>query len=283
MNARLVLALTLAIASIAAAAVFIREAAPTPPLTIAALRLLLAGALVTVPLWRRVRAIPPTRALIGGVLYAVHFGTWIASLWLTSLAASTTLVTASPLFLAAHGAVTGTDPPPPALWAALLVALAGVAFIALGASSGHVGTAPLLGNLLALTGALAMAAWLLLCRRLGPTLDAPAFGAAAALVAGILLAALVLATGGSLAPASATSWAWIALAALVPQVVGHTLMTWSLRHTTPTVVGLMTLGEPVVTTALGAWLYGEIPGSAVLLGCGLTLVAVVATLRVRRG
>ncbi len=257
---------------------FIREAAPTPPLSIAALRLLLAGGVLSAVLAHRVRRLPPGPVLLGGALYAVHFGTWIASLWLTSLAASTTLVTASPLFLALHGAFTGRDRPDVRLWIALAFAMAGAGAIALGGAPGVPAAIPWLGNTLATVGAVAMAGWLLLCRRLGPELDAPAFSAAAALVGGLGLAALALARGDSLLPVSVESFAWIALAALVPQLLGHTLITWSLRYTTPTVVGLLTLGEPVVTTFLGAWLYGEAPGSLVLGGCALTLAGVVWTL-----
>jgi len=79
-------------------------------------------------------------------------------------------------------------------------------------------------------------------------------------------------------PASAEAFGFIALAALVPQLVGHNLLTWSVRYTTPTVVGTASLGEPVGAALLGwAWL-GEPVSLTVGLGCALTLVSVFLAL-----
>ena len=281
----LVPALVTAILAIACAAIFLREAAPTPPLVIAGLRLVLAGFL----LWGIARARPgsgvaPGReSLLAGVLYAVHFGTWIASLWLTTLAASTTLVTASPVFLAIHGLWTGRDRPSPGLLGCLALATGGVALIAVGTDASATAPNPALGNALAVVGAIAMAGYLLLTRRLGERLDVTRFGMRATLSGGAILLGGAGLLGQLPVPASLSSLGWIALAAAVPQVLGHSLLTWAMKVTTPTVVGLATLGEPVVTTALGFWLYAERPGPWVLAGCALTLVAVVATLRVSRG
>ena len=84
-------------------------------------------------------------------------------------------------------------------------------------------------------------------------------------------------------PIEVASWeslGWIALAALVPQLIGHTLMTWSLRYTKPTAVGVATVSEPVASTALGwAWL-GEAVGPVAAVGCSITLFGVlIAALR----
>ena len=290
----LVPALVVALLSIAAAAVFIREAAPTPPLVIAGWRLVLAGlAYTALAAVLRVTSGPEPRsraaspafmtvaAIAAGLCYAVHFGAWISSLWLTTLAASTTLVTASPLILALHGSITGRDRPSRTLWMALTIAAAGVAFIAMGGDASDTAPAPVLGNALALLGAAAMAVYLLLTRRLSDRIALTRFSAVATLAGGAMLLALALALGQSLVPMTSASLGWIAVSALVPQLLGHTLITWSMQHTTPTTVGLVTLGEPVVTTTLGMWLYGEVPSSSVLVGCALTLVAVVVTLRGR--
>ena len=67
---------------------------------------------------------------------------------------------------------------------------------------------------------------------------------------------------------------YVLLAALIPQLVGHSLLTWVLRHTRPTVVGIATVGEPVGATLLG-WLWlGETVGPDVLAGCAIVVSAV---------
>ena len=64
------------------------------------------------------------------------------------------------------------------------------------------------------------------------------------------------------------------LAALFPQLVGHGLVTWSLRHARPTVVGIATLAEPVGASLLAFALLGEKVGGLTLVGCVITIAGV---------
>ena len=81
--------------------------------------------------------------------------------------------------------------------------------------------------------------------------------------------------------AGPTSWGYLALAALVPQLIGHNVMTWCLRHVTPTTVGVATLAEPVGATLLGVWLLGERVAPMVYVGCAVTLATVALALTER--
>lgn len=280
---RIGLALGVAIVAISFAAIFIRKAAPTHPLLIAAFRLSFASLLFCVPVfraWRRGK-LPPRvlkLAALGGLLYAVHFGAWIASLSLTTVASSVTLVTATPIFLGIVAWFTGKDRPEPRLW--FSIGLACVGLVVLGWSDLGVSSQALVGDGLALLGSFAIALYMLMVREEGTSLDVVAFsGVAVAVGAATLLITAVIA-GIPLRVASSASLGWIFLAALVPQLVGHTLMTWSLRHTKPTAVGVATVSEPVASTALGwAWL-GEAVGPLTFVGCAITLCGVlVAALR----
>jgi drug/metabolite transporter (DMT)-like permease len=62
-----------------------------------------------------------------GVALAFHFGTWITSLLYTTVAVSTLLVSTSPAFTALYDALILKKPTPLSFWAALLVAVGGVA------------------------------------------------------------------------------------------------------------------------------------------------------------
>lgn len=275
------LALFVAAAAISFAAIFFRRAAPTHPLIIAGARLSIAALALSVPTVRAWRAgrLPPRvvrRALIAGVLYGIHFGTWVSSLTMTSVASSVTLVTATPLLLAIVALITGRDHPERRHWISIGLALIGLSII--GWADLSLSGEALLGDGLAIAGAAAMAAYLLLVRALGKDLDVFAFSGLACAVgsATLLIAAIVL--GVPIEVASSESLLWIALAALVPQLVGHSLLTWSLRHATPTAVGIATVGEPVGATFL-AWVWlRETPTALVLIGCAITLVAVFIAL-----
>lgn len=308
-------ALAGAATAISFAAIFFRLAAPTHPLVAAGVRLVIAAALLA-PLTIRARrrgALPGPvlrAAVAAGLLYGVHFGAWVASLGLTSVAASVTIVTATPLLLAAAALVTGRDRPDRSLWGALALGVGGVAII--GGSHAGGGDA-LAGDALAGLGAAAMAGYLLLVRRLSHAVEpapvsrhlqaaaasprAPShrsgmegarglevlpFAGVATAVGGCALLATAGALGISPIPPSASAAGWLLAAALVPQLIGHTLLTWALRWATPTAVGISTLGEPVGATLLGwAWL-AEIPAPVVLLGCAVTLSGVVLAARAGR-
>jgi len=282
---RVPLALGAAIVSISFAAIFFRLASPTHPLVVAGTRLAIASAVLAVPAFRGWRAgrLPPRvlgRGVLCGLLYGLHFGTWVTSLEMTSVASSVTLVTATPLLLALMSFATGRDHPRGRHWLSIALALVGLTLI--GWADLSLSTEALLGDGLAFAGAAAMALYLLLARGLGEDLDVLAFSGVATTVgaASLLIAALV--AGVPIELASTESLVWIALAALVPQLVGHNLLTWALRHATPTAVGIATVGEPVGATFL-AWIWLDEPlGPVVATGCAITLGAVLLSLRARR-
>ncbi|MEM1413506.1 MAG: DMT family transporter, partial [Myxococcota bacterium] len=264
------------VTAISFAAIFFRETAPTSPLVAAGWRLVLA-ALLLAPLSLRAYRAGTLRgrllrdAALGGVFYALHFGAWVSSLHLTSVAASVTLVTATPVLLAGIAALTGRDRATGRQLIAIALATAGALLI----GGGDLGTeGALTGDALALFGAAAMAGYLLVVRRHGGRLPPLAFGGVACAVGGALLLGAALVTGTGLAPASERATTFIVLSALVPQIVGHGSLTWALRRLSPTAVGLATAGEPV-GAALLAWAFlSELPRPTTLVGCAIILGAV---------
>lgn len=276
------LAVLAGVTAISFAAILFKLAQPTHPLIAAATRLGI-SALLLAPLtlrgWRRgsLRGRIGRDAVLAGFLYALHFGAWVASLELISVAASVTLVTATPVFLALVALATGTDRPTARHGVSIAIALVGVALIARASP----GAGAWSGNGLALLGAFAMGLFLLVARRHGESLDAWAFIGVACAVATVVLLLLALVTGVPL-ELGPDALLPLLMAALVPQLIGHGCLTWSLRHLKPTTVGLATVAEPVGSTLL-AWLWlHEIPGGATLVGCAFVLVAVVLTLRGER-
>jgi len=274
-------ALLVAVVAISFAAIFFRLAAPTHPLVAAGLRLAVAAAILSP--WtvrtlhcRRLPAKTIRLAVLAGLLYGVHFGAWVASLNLTTIAASVTLVTTNPLILAAIGTLTGRDRPHRRLWFALVLAVIGLLLI--GGADWRLGSRALLGDALALLGALAMSGYLLVGRSLGERLDVWSFSGIATAVGAIVL----LGSAGTLGIAPlATSWrafGFLVLAAILPQLIGHTLLTWTLRHAQPSVVAMAVVGEPVGATFLGWLLLGESVTGFIATGCFLTLAAVLAAI-----
>lgn len=278
------LALLTAVVAVSFAAIFFRQAQPTHPLVAAGLRLAFACAMLAVPAARSIVRRRPGKRLVGhavaaGVLYAVHFGAWVASLGMTTVAASVTLVTTTPLLLAATGLIVGRDRPTRGLWVALLGAAVGVLLI--GSVDFGAGAHALMGEGLALLGAAAIAAYLALARRVGAAMNLWLFTCIATGVGALALLTTAAASGIAIRAASGEALMYLLLAAAVPQLIGHTLLTWALRHTTPSVVAMAVVGEPVGATML-AWVWlGETIGPIVVVGCAITLGSILLAIRTR--
>jgi drug/metabolite transporter (DMT)-like permease len=276
-------ALLAAVCAISFAAIFFRKTQPTHPLVAAGLRLAIAAALLSpwvARAYRRGRVTGRVLRLGGlaGVLYGVHFGAWVTSLTMTSVVSSVTLVTATPLFLGIASLITGRDRPGPRHWIAILGGLAGLSIISQHDLAVSVDT--LLGDALALLGAAAMALYLLVSRRLGEALEPLSFTGIAAGTGSVLLLGTAVLQGLPVTAASSEALGYIVLAALVPQLIGHTLLTWSVGHVRPTVVGMAAVGEPVGAAALAAFWPGieESISPVIGLGCAVTLASVLLAL-----
>lgn len=281
------LVLGIALLAVSHGAIFARLA-DAAPLAIAAWRLGLA-CLVVLPLavtaarTYRLSARPVALAAGAGALLALHFATWITSLEYTSIARSVLLVSTAPIWVAVIQYLTGRGVPARATVFALGCAMAGAAIVS---SGGSIGDAGLQGDWLAVTGAIAMAGYLLLSREAQVALPFRAYLGIAYGSAALLLWLAVLVTRTPAAGFDATTWWALAGMALVSQVIGHSGYNWSLRHLSPLFVAIALIGEPVLASCLGWWLLGEEldwrtgAGGALILA-GIALSARAA--RERRG
>ena len=131
-----------------------------------------------------------------GVCLALHFATWIASLSYTSIASSVLLVNTAPLFAIALSRLFLHEKPPPLVLAATPLALLGAALIAYGDWTGSPGS--LKGNLLALAGAVTVAAYQVVGRGLRDSLPLEAYVLGVWVSAALVLAVLARSSGAPL-------------------------------------------------------------------------------------
>ncbi len=273
--------LALAVFSVGAAAVLIRLAA-APALTTAFVRLAVGGGVLALGAAVRCRSQTSTlsvaslpRLVTAGGLLALHFALWIASLSFTTVAASVVLVCLQPVFVALLARALLNEVVGRRVAAGIAIALTGAAVIATAGADGTPaagGPSMLVGNLLALLGAIAIALYVLVLRsQRGDVVLSSAIVTVTAALA-LLPACLIL--GEPLWPATTSQVGWLVALALGPQVVGHTALNAALQRLPAAMVSGSILGEPVIASAL-AWLcLGERPSAATLLGGAITLVGV---------
>lgn len=258
-------------------------------LVLAASRLTLA-AIALLPTWRTISPSPPGLTAIGfavgaGVALALHFATWITSLSYTSIAASTALVTTNPVWVALLSWLWFGEKPSRLTLLGTGIALSGGILIGMGGvETTHSGTNPLLGDGLALAGSWAASLYFLLGReaqRHGFSVGH--YATVAYSVAAIALLPLPLLMGTSYTGYPALAYGYMVLMALLPQLVGHTSLNWSVRWLSPTIVTLAILFEPVASSLLGYLIFAEVPGLPVLVGAAVLLAGVaIAVIPINR-
>jgi len=268
-------ALMLAVMAVSTAAPLVHAAAPAPAMTVAALRISLAALLLTLGsgadlgAWRHLAARQRGAIALAGTFLAAHFGVWISSLYLTSTAASVALVATQPVFAALFGRIF--------LGETILVrevggiAVAGLGCVVLAGGDLGVGDA-LFGDVLAILGAAFAAAYLVVGRRLRAALALRAYLAYVNLIASVLLLGAAALMDAPLAGLPWSAYAAIAACAVVPSLLGHTLLNWSVRRVAAHVVALAILGEPVGASLIQWAVHGEAPPGHAILG-GAVIVA----------
>jgi len=277
----LALGLGTAVAAISSAALLILVAAPLPPAVIAGGRVAITGVVLAAlggRAWRHVRlgTMGPgvaLRMILASGLLALHFGTWVASLSLTTVPRSVALVATQPLFAGLMGRWVG-DRAPWSLWIGAGLAVVGTGIMV--SDEGSLAGSLRLGDGLAVVAAAAASGYLLVGRSvrervpLRPYLSLVHIGAALWLLGWM---ALSVRTPW---PAGATSSDLLAVIylGLVPGVLGHGLLNWAVRHLPVHVVTLAILLEPVGAMALTALVLDQGIRPFEALGAGVLLLGV---------
>lgn len=222
-------------------------------------------------------------ALGAGVLLALHFWSWNSSVGLTTVAASVVLVNLQPAIVAIASAVWLRETPGRRQSLGIAVAILGAFVVAapdlFAPHAAGAARNPLLGDALAVVGAVTAALYYAAGRRLRQTLDLWAYVGLVYGACFVTLLAISLARGVALGGQPPREVAIFAALAVGPMLLGHTGMNWALRFLPAYVVNLTVLGEPVGATALAALIpgIGERPTVATLAGGALILGGVLAT------
>ncbi len=285
----------LGILAVSTASILIRFAqGSAPSITIAAFRLGLA-ALILLPYtvikhgqelrsltWSDLKFV-----LLAGLILAVHFGFWITSLEFTSVASSVVLVTTTPLWVSLLAPVFLGEKTPGIVFAGMGIALLGGVIIAgidvcvwqIGGFScqvtaGSPGGQTLLGDLLALFGAVAAASYLMIGRHLRRKISLTPYVFLVFSAAAFFLILAMLVLDGIPPRYPGKVYLWLLLLAVIPQLLGHSIFNWSLKYLPAGYVSLNLLGEPVGSIILAYIFLDEVPPAMKIIGAILILAGI---------
>jgi drug/metabolite transporter (DMT)-like permease len=281
-------ALVVAVLAISWAGPLVRFAT-APALAISAWRLLMSVGFIAVVLVIRRTPVPRLSgrdwlfAWAAGVFLALHFWSWIASLGLTTVSSSVVLVSMQPVFVALlSGALLG-ERATRRQWVGIGVAVTGAMVIAWGDFG--MGARALLGDALALSGALFVSIYYVVGRRLRLQLDLwwyifLIYGIAAL----VLVLAIALMPDVPLTGFPRRDWLIFAALAAGPMMLGHTAVNYALRYVRAYIANIALLTEPIGATLI-AWLLpgiAEVPGPQTIAGGALILCGIAVTVLKRR-
>ena len=222
--------------------------------------------------------------VLSGFFLAMHFASWISSLELTSVSSSVVLVSTTPLWVAILSPVLLKEPVNRRFYTGMILAMLGGVIIAMNENCVLDRTglacavvekkASLTGLALALTGAWMGAGYMLIGRKLSAQIDTARYTASVYTIAAIILFLVVFFNGDSLTGYSSRTWLLFFAMATIPQILGHTVLNYSLQSLPATTVSLALLGEPVGSTVLAMVFLKEFPTMLQVVGGILILVGI---------
>ena len=275
------------ITSIAAILITLAKNAGMHPLVISAGRLIFAALILTPLTWRD--GAPEIRrlsrrdiglALLGGAFLAVHFAAWIWSLALTSVASSTALVATNPIFVALVSFLLWRERIGRRALIGIGLSVLGSVLIGFSDRNGGSGSNPLLGDVLALVGAIFVTGYLLIGRDLRRHLHILPYIWLVYSSAAIFLLIWMALAGQSLLGFPPGIYLLLLALAVGPQLLGHTSFNWAIKYLSATLIAVVILGEPIGSSLLALIVFPEQRLQALQVAGGVLLLAgiVVATL-----
>ena len=308
------------ILAVSTASIFIRfiQAESVSSLVIAALRLTLAAVILSPFALSRNRheLVSLNRkdaflAVLSGILLAVHFATWITSLEYTSVASSVVFVSTSPLWVALIAPIAIKENVPRGVLFGMLIALVGGVIIgisdscelqintfkALGRNADlltnskylycppynqFVGGDVFFGDCLALAGAISGAGYILFGRKLREKMTLLPYIFVVYGISAVVLIIVMFVSGASPYGYSPRVYYLIILLAVVPQLIGHSTINWSLRYLSAAYVSITLLGEPIGSAILAYIFLSEVPSGLMIFGAILILLGIFITSRRNR-
>lgn len=281
---KVALVMAVGLAAMSSASILIRnaQAQHVPSLVIAAYRLGLASLALSIPAVRQqswkdyAKLGMRTGGLLiaSGVFLGLHFAAWITSLAHTSVLSSVVLVASTPLWIGLVSPLFLKETAQSVAWVGIGVAMVGGAVIGLSDlknASMQTGW----GDLLALSGAMFAAVYLMIGRRVRARLHLIAYIWIVYGVAALFLLGWVWTAGLPLTGYSADAYLWLGALALVPQLIGHSAANYGVRYLPATLVGVTTVGEPVGSSILAFVFLAELPTALQLCGGALILLGIV--------
>lgn len=274
--------LLIGIIAISFSSIFVRWS-DAPASIVAMYRLLITNVIMLPFLWNyrqeftRIKLKDWARTAMSGIALGLHFLFWMDSLWYTTVASSTAILTLEPIFVLVGAFLLHGVRASRSSLIAMCIAIVGA--ICIGWGDFQFSGQALKGDVLSFIGTIAVAWHMLLGKSLREHISAYVYSFLVFLFAGLTLAVTNVYKGVSFTGYPLKEWGIFFLLAIVSTIFGHYVFNWLLKYMKASSVSMTVLGEPLGASILAYFLLGEtITTMQLLAGC-LLLIGVALFLR----
>ena len=207
---------------------------------------------------------------VSGIVFAADLASWHLGIVRTKAANATLFGNSASLLFPIYGFLAARAWPSRRQGMALLIAALGAAVLM--GRSAELSPEHLAGDLLSLLAGVFYAVYFIAIARARETMAPLPLLAASTLASAVPLLVLALVMGETIMP---TNWWPLIALSFCSQIAGQGLMTRALGRTSPLVIGLTLLTQPVVAAITGYVLFAETLGPLDLVGALMIAVALV--------
>jgi drug/metabolite transporter (DMT)-like permease len=189
--------------------------------------------------------------VLSGFLLGLHFICFYQAVKLTSIANATLLGITAPMFTLLIERYVFKRKFKRIIFIGFFVALIGTIMIT--GLNLSLTDASEVGKLYGLSAALCIALVYLLANKIRTDTSTVSYTRSLYLIAAMLLFVIALANGDNIFELNRSNYLWLLTLGLFPTILGHSLLYYGIKFTSPTIIASVLLGEPVIASFL-AWM-----------------------------
>jgi drug/metabolite transporter (DMT)-like permease len=210
--------------------------------------------------------------IFAGVMLAIHFGTWVTALKMTSVAAATAMVSMQVVFVVVIDRFRGEQTPRSVVGG---MALAVVGVLVITGVDFSLSARALSGDLLALLGGLTAALYLIAGSQVRERVSTGSYTVACYGTCAVVLAVACLVAGIEMVDFSGRTWLAIVAVTICAQLLGHSVLNHLLAVMSPGLISLLLLLEVPGAALLAGIFLDQTPPVGVYVGLALILAGLV--------
>ena len=206
---------------------------------------------------------------VAGILLGIHFALFFQSIKMTKIANATFLGTLAPLFTLLLESFLFKRKFNKFVIMGLLLSFCGAVIIL--SDNFDMSQKYTLGNFLAVLCSVCLAISFIIAEKVRQTENTIVYTRTLYLAASATLLIIAVITNSNLVNHALSDYIGLLFLGLVPTIIGHNIIYYSVKFVSTTIVSSFPLGEPVIATILAFFIFGQIIGINIILGGLITL------------